>query len=312
MPRAGSLSAGSWAGLAASAAVWLRQRVAKAPVRPGAGDRNRGLSGAVLSALEFRRTFVLVPFAMISGLIAYAGLPSEPVRPALIAGMMLLLSLTGLLRHRPMVHIALLACFAWFGAALLPLHGALFGTAMLERPVFGTFTARVDEVISANAEERRIVVSALQPEDDTRPVRIRRARLLVPVDPPLAPGDTIRATVRLAPIPGPVLPGAYDGQFHSYFAGIGSYGTVTGTFDRVASGTAWDLTRTTETLRITIGARIDAVLEADSGAIPGPISWVIRVPSLMRHATSWLPLAWPTSTPFRGFISPSWRAASTS
>ncbi|MFD2649559.1 ComEC/Rec2 family competence protein [Devosia albogilva] len=252
----------------APAAAWLWQRLAKAPVLPGATSRHRGLSGAILFALEARRTFVLVPFAMVAGLIVYAGLPSEPMQPALMAGMMLLLSVAGLLRHRALVHIAVLACFAWFGAALLPLHGALFGTAMLERPAFGTFTAHVDEVISANAEERRIVVSALQPEADTRSVDIRRARLLVPPEPPLAPGDTIRATLRLAPIPGPVLPGSYDGQFHSYFAGIGAYGTVTGGFfERVASGTGWDATRATESLRLAIGARIDAVLDADAGAI---------------------------------------------
>ena len=267
MPRAGSLSAGAWVGHAAPVVAWLRQRAAPRPVLPGAIKRNAGLAGAIASALESRRTFVLVPFAMVAGLVVYAGLPTEPVHGVLIAGMAMLLSLAGLLRHRPLVHIAILASFAWLGGMLLPLHGALFGTTMLERPAFGSFTAQVDEVISANADERRIVVSGLQPGEDTRPVAIRRARLLVPPEPPLAPGDTIRATLRLAPIPGPVLPGAYDGQFHSYFSGIGAYGTVTGTFERVTTGPGWDLTRATESLRISIGARIDAVLDGDAGAI---------------------------------------------
>ena len=267
MPRAGSLSAGGWVGLAAAASARLRHKFARAPVLPGASRRNVGFSAAVVSALEARRTFVLVPFAVVTGLVVYAGLPGEPMQPVLAAGMLLLLSLAFQLRHRALVHIAVLACCVWFGALLLPLHSALFGTAMLERPTFGTFTAHVDEVISANAEERRIVVSALTPEGDTRPVHIRRARLLVLPEPLLAPGDTVRAALRLAPIPGPVLPGAYDGQFHSYFAGIGAYGTVIGTLEHLSAGSGWDPTRSVETLRMTIGGRIDAVLKDDVGAI---------------------------------------------
>ena len=50
---------------------------------------------------------------------------------------------------------------AWVGFCLLPVHGALFGTEMLTRPVYGTYQARVDEILSETPGEKRIVVSTI-------------------------------------------------------------------------------------------------------------------------------------------------------
>ena len=221
----------------------------------------------VRDAIASRRLFVLLPFAMIAGLIAYAALPFEPEHWALIGvALALVLSLI-LLWRSPALPLVSLAIASWAGFGLLPLHGAWFGTSMLVRPAYGLFEGRVDEIISATDEARRIVVSGLTPVADDRPVTITKARLVVPPDPPLAPGDIIRASMRLAPVPGPILPGAFDGQFHAYFTGIGAYGTVTGDFALVSTGTELDLTRAVEALRMAIGSRIDAVLDGSSAAI---------------------------------------------
>ena len=221
------------------------------------------LAGAVTS----RRLFVLLPFAMIAGLIVYAGLPFEPEGWALAGvGAAMALAIV-LLRQASMLPMFCVFAAAWLGFCLLPLHGTWFGTTMLARPAFGTYEARVDEVISATDEARRIVVSGITPVTGDRPVPITKARLMVPPQPPLAPGDIIRGKIRLAPVPGPILPGAFDSQFHAYFAGIGAYGNVTSEFSLVASGTAFDVTRAIESLRMAIGARIDAVLDGSSAAI---------------------------------------------
>ena len=214
-----------------------------------------------------RRLFVLLPFALIAGLVAYAGLPFEPEAWALGSLATGLLASLILLRQSAALPLASIMVAGWLGFCLLPLHGAWVGTSMQFRPAYGLYEGRVDEIISSTAEARRIVVSGLVPVADDRQLEVTRARLVVPPEPPLAPGDTIRASMRLAPVPGPILPGAFDSQFHAYFAGIGAYGTVTGDFALVSTGSALDATRAVEGLRMAIGSRIDAVLEGASAAI---------------------------------------------
>jgi competence protein ComEC len=251
------------------------ERTALLPVptnsRPWVSAKRNALAtigAAVDSAIAARRLFVLLPFAMIAGLTVYAQLPVEPQAWALASAGGATLLLLVLLRNSAVLPIAALVAAFWIGVSLLPIHGHWFGTSMLTRPVYGAFEARVDEIVSATAEARRIVVSGLTPTAGDRPVTIAKARLVVPPEPPLAPDDIIRATLRLAPVPGPILPGAYDGQFHSYFAGVGAYGTVTGgNFELVSTGSNLDITRGIETARMAIGVRIDAVLDDAAAAI---------------------------------------------
>lgn len=228
----------------------------------------RSLLDAAHSAFEARRLFVLLPFAAIAGQIFYVLLPYEP-HPAALIGVALVLAavMLGASRSTLALRCTVLALAFWAGAGLLPLHGAFFGTTMLRNPVYGVFTARVDEVLSATDEARRIVVSELVPVGHTRQPDIVKARLFVPGEPPLAPGDRIEANMRLAQVPGPVLPGSYDGQFHSYFSGIGAYGNANGALTVVAEGSNYDPTRAVESVRGTIGNRIDAVLGGASSAI---------------------------------------------
>jgi competence protein ComEC len=204
---------------------------------------------------------------MIAGLIVYAQLPVEPHSWALGGTAVAIVVLLALLWRSPMLPVATLAAAFWVGVCLLPLHGTWSGTVMLVRPAYGTYEGRVEEIVSATADARRIIVSGLVPVADDRPLAIGKARLVVPPEPPLAPGDVIRAKVRLAPVPGPILPGAYDGQFHSYFAGVGAYGIVTGEFALFSPGSTLDLARGVENLRMAIGTRIDAVLDGASAAI---------------------------------------------
>lgn len=204
---------------------------------------------------------------MIFGLAAYAELPFEPV-PAALLGVAAAFAAAVIATWRfPVLPAVALVCAFWMGFCLLPIHAGLFGTPMLAFPAFGEFEARVDMIISANADERRIVVSQLTPLGTTRSVAINRARLLVPAEPALEPGDTISGKLRLAPVPGPVLPGGYDGQFHSYFSGIGAYGSVIGDLAVAAPARGFDPGRVIEGMRYAIGARIDAVLDGDTAAI---------------------------------------------
>ncbi|MGB3336179.1 MAG: DUF4131 domain-containing protein, partial [Devosia sp.] len=185
-------------------------RAALPSIRPSLGPTNP--TARLTDVVIVRRLFVLLPSAMIAGLISYAALPMEPEPEALAAVGAALILLVALLWRSPALPLAGLLVAGWFGFCLLPLHGLWFGTAMLTRPAYGLYEGRVEEIVSATDESRRIIVSGLTPLADDRPVHLARARLVVPPQPPLAPGDVIRASIRLAPVPGPILPGAFDGQ----------------------------------------------------------------------------------------------------
>lgn len=228
------------------------------------------LGAAALGAADNRRLFVLLPFSLICGLILYAILFDEPGLPLLAGGAaaaFLLLVAAGLLRSLFRLRIAVQLAAFWFGFCLLPIHAALLGTPMLAFPAYGTYEALVDEVISAGDEQRRVLVSQIVALEGTRPVDIRRARLSLPAEPELRPGDRLRAALRLAPVPGPVLPGSHDGQFHSYFIGVGAYGSATGAVERIATGSDADLARLVQGLRSHIASRIDIALNGPSAAI---------------------------------------------
>ncbi|WP_127753073.1 ComEC/Rec2 family competence protein [Devosia sp. 1566] len=223
---------------------------------------------ALEAALAGRRVFVLLPFAAIAGLVSYAGLPFEPAGSALGAvGAAACLGACLALRNLAALRLAVLFAAFWGGFCLLPVHGALWGTGMLPFPLYGQYEAVIDEILSATQEDRRVVVSALRPLGEAPSAPINKARLLIPAEPPLQPGDTVRGQLRLAPVPGPVLPGAFDGQFHAYFAGIGAYGNATGAMTRVAEATDFNLGRSVEDLRRAVGARLDEQMEGASAAI---------------------------------------------
>lgn len=228
------------------------------------------LRNSYAQASEHRRHFVLLPFGLVCGLIVYAALPGEPGAPvfALGSAIVLLAMLWAIISHSlDGIRVAVYLVAIWCGFCLLPIHGLAFGTAMLRLPAYGAYAAQVDEVLSTDDAGRRIIVSAITPLEGARDVPVRRARLLVPIEPVLEPGDHIRANLRLTPVPGPVLPGSHDGQFHAYFSGIGAYGGVTSGLELVARGDETDLARRILALREHIGSRVDLFLEADSAAI---------------------------------------------
>lgn len=227
-----------------------------------------GLRQAAAKALEHRRLFLLLPYAMIAGLVVAFELPADP-QPLLlgtgaaVAVVVLALSRRSLAWSRA---AGLVAAF-WLGFCLLSLYGAWFGTQMLARPAYGTYEVRVDEVLTANSDGVRAIVSGVTPVDGARAVPVRRARLVVAGVPDLAPGDRIRGRVRFYPVPGPVVPNGFDTQFHAYFDGIGAYGSTIGKLERVSAGDAAAPERIVDGVRRAIAGRIDAALPQPAAGI---------------------------------------------
>ncbi len=236
--------------------VWFRKRVA------------RGFVASLTRALDERRFFVLLPFAMIAGLVVSFELPVEPQPIALAVGAVAIaLALAFSLRSIVRLRLLTLLAAIWTGLCLLPIHSVLFGTPMLMRPAYGAYQARVDEILSETATEKRVVVSSIAPTAGDRAIPVRRARLLVKGGPDLTPGDVIAGSFRFAPVPGPVFPGGFDTQFHSYFDGIGAYGNSIHppTIAVTASETAPE--HIVDAIRRGIADRIDAELAQPAAGV---------------------------------------------
>lgn len=153
--------------------------VALPPVPAGrVRARSTGFVTSARAAFEDRRLFVLLPFAAIAGLIAAASLPTEPQVALLVAvAVLLALVLVASLRSLAWTRVTVLLTAVWAGFCLLPIHGALLGTEMLVRPAYGTYQARVDEILSETQSEKRVILSAITPAADARALPVRRARV---------------------------------------------------------------------------------------------------------------------------------------
>ncbi len=229
--------------------------------------RSTGLADSARVALEERRGFVLLPFAAIAGLVVAASVPQEPAVSLLAIGWVVLALALAAARSVAAVRTTVILAAAWFGFSLLPLHGALLGTQMLVRPAYGTYQARVDEILSETLSEKRVIVSAITPVGEARALPIRRARLVVRAGPDLSPGDVIEGPFRFAPVPGPIYPGGFDTQFHAYFDGIGSYGSTTRSPAIVRAGSEATPEHVIDAVRRGISARIDASLGQPAAGI---------------------------------------------
>jgi competence protein ComEC len=240
----------------------------RAQLAPRPAQASRSLASSVRRALQERRLFVLLPFAIIGGLMISLTTTASP-EPLALATVAAAIGVALPLLSRSIRIIRLLTLLAafWLGFCLLPLHGMLFGTDMLHWPAYGHYEARVDAVLSTTGERQRLVVSGIEPAAGERELPIRRGRIVVDGGPRLAAGDIVRAPIRFYPVPGPVVPGGFDPQFHSYFDGIGAYGSSTGTVELVDGDTAPTAERMIETVRRGIGARIDAVLQQPAAGI---------------------------------------------
>lgn len=227
----------------------------------------REITEAFIIAFEARRLLVALPCLAIAGLICYRLLPYDP-HPAALGGVMaaLFAAIIVFRQHLNLLRLAVAGIGFWVGFSLLAVHGALFGTQMLVFPVFGTYEVVVDRVLSADENTTRLIISDIVPIDDARPVKIKRARLFVRDSLSVSRGDRVRGRMRLAKVPGPVVPGGFDSQFHGYFDGIGSFGNAIGQLEIIEMGGATP-GRFVEQMRQGIGQRIDAVLAQPSRGI---------------------------------------------
>lgn len=238
----------------------------------------------ILNAVQNRRLLILQPFALILGILLYRSTTFEPAYFAIIGVWIVASTALFVWRASPILFpVFALVCGVCFGFSLLPIHGGLYGTEMVYGSIYGEFSAQVDAIHSNDAERARIILSNLEPLDQTRLPDIRRARIIIPANQLPKVGDVVRANLRLYRVPGPVTPGGFDSQFHAYFDGIGAFGSATS--ELIVSSTSQKISfaRGIQDVRDFVGARIDlslsppisgiarALIVGDQGQVDGAI-----------------------------------------
>lgn len=229
-----------------------------------------GFGAEVFRQISNRRLLILQPFMLIFGILAYRATKFEPafLAMALIAILLVLGAVFSKSKQKQFwVFVSLLGF--WAGFLLLPIHGKLFGSNMIYGAFYGQFSATVDSIHSNDSERARIIISNIISVEGRNNPPLRRARILLPSDQLPDIGDVISAPMRLYRVPGPVVPGGYDSQFHAYFKGIGAYGSTTGNLDVINPAQTNSISRNIQELREFIGTRIDQ-------ALAPPISGIAR------------------------------------
>lgn len=238
------------------------------------GDRTVArpkIDGAVFA----RRRIVLVPFALILGICIYVGLPMEPpflLYPAV--ALVLFLCSVFAARHWVAQNVLLMSAFVAAGVALMASTAVLRGTPLLSYATAGTIEGQIVELEMRPGDDLRVVVRVGE-EVPTALQAVKSVRLTIDAkhyEPSLFPriGQNIAVRARFIPVPKPVYPGGYDPQFHSYFDGIGAYGSTLETIQVQATsdGFGWaNVQNLIFDIRYAIAARFTAAMAPRDAAI---------------------------------------------
>jgi len=219
-------------------------------------------------SIEERRLFIAIPFVMLFGIILYKTPQHEPTTFAIILlGVVLIAVLTFSFLRSEDIRLKFLLLPLFIGFSLLPIHGAIFGTKMLDRSVYGQYQARVEKILSNRDDGQRVIISNIIALQKWREVEIEKARLFIRKGEILTSGDIISGSIRFTPVPSPIVVGGYDGQFQSYFDSIGAYASTTKPPKIIGQAKRNPIRLFIDETRIEIAKRIDKILPMQSGSI---------------------------------------------
>jgi competence protein ComEC len=240
-----------------------------------AARRLRPLSAfADALAAEGDRQLLWLPVFFGTGIALYFTLTLEPRDGVGIVLTAAAAVLAVGLRRRPLwrgAAIALAVAAAGFAAAQQARRSD--GTPMLQRRIGSALIT--GRVIDIDLVERgwRVVIApdplpGLLPQEQPHRLRIH----IRPDSDPLAPGDRLRAQVRLYPPPAQVVPGGRDMQRELFFAGIGGVGYSFGGARRIESaGAAGGWREWLLRLRADMTRRINAALPGSTGGVASAV-----------------------------------------
>ena len=170
--------------------------------------------------------------AMAGGIAAWFALDrQEEWLLALAACAILALGALALWRGRPdRVHLqqaalAIALCLA-LGIILIWARSSMVGAPAIDRPMVGSFDARILDRIEQPAEGRVRLVLALRMPETGEAVRVRVNLAEEMDDPAFDEGAVLRLRARLMPPASPMFPGGYDFARTAWFQGLVATGSV--------------------------------------------------------------------------------------
>ena len=233
---------------------------------PGPLERlRRSAAVALRTELDFATPFLLSPLVFGLGAVVYFLAPREPDGLALAILCAVTLGAAAWTRER--ARAIWTVCFLLAaGLAAGKLRTTVLDTPALGWPSVGILQGTVEWTETrANGSVRytvRVRDFDGRGAPDLRRVRVSNAR----GGPVLAPGDGLRARVRLMPPAGPVVPGGYDFGFFGWFQGRGAAGFTLGAVERAGptfDGVGIEIAR----WRFGIGQRIDSAMDRETGPL---------------------------------------------
>lgn len=239
-------------------------------------DLSRGLAALerFLSQAGFDRgPWLTVAFG--TGIIAWFGLPS-PGWWIGFCGLLCALAVASFApraRRQAYPHvlraILILPLLIAAGCLAVWARSAVVGELPLERPIAGTFTAKVLDIQPQPALERDRLILAMREPGSGRAIKVRVNIPGAGIASRVNVGDLVRINARLMPPAPPMLPGAYNFARTAWFSGLAGSGTATGevqVIERGAPGGGW-----LSGLRRRLSAHIRTRIGKDGAGIAGAL-----------------------------------------
>ncbi|MDQ0327301.1 competence protein ComEC [Rhodopseudomonas julia] len=186
------------------------------------------LRDQVAHDFEERRGFLFLAVGFSCGAATYFILPREPLLSALLlaTGTAVFAAFLAWRRGGGAYPLVLVACFL-AGMSAGKLRVESLRAPMVEHPLSGQLTGRVVAVETRAERTPRVVLDQVSIERLPAEETPHKIRLTLRTDlPPL--GARVEGSARLAPLPGPAMPGGYDPARAAFFDGIGASGFVFG------------------------------------------------------------------------------------
>jgi competence protein ComEC len=224
-----------------------------------------------LFAAQEGRIFLWSPVFLIAGIWGYFNLTQEPSGLAIIGLAALAAGLFYLGRR---FTLALLIAIVFLGFALAKFREHLVATPLLRATVVESDIAGYVADADNRGGKRRVLVieleSATNIPDGEMPVRVRVTTFHAPT---ALIGDFVQMRARLAPLPMPTAPGAFDYGRDLYFQSIGAMGTSKSEprIDLKKVPYRFVIRRFFHGLRSAMGERITAVIPGPLGAFANAI-----------------------------------------
>jgi competence protein ComEC len=223
---------------------------------------------AALFAAEADRWPLFIPVVFGSGIAGWFMLPAVGERQALVlAG--LAVSVAGLLlegRARRIVLAAGLLLSA--GVVAAEVRSLMVAGPRLYHRVAGIPVEAMVERVEIRSGGERARLWLRRPETARDPSSLVTISLRGEVPDFVRPGARVRVMASLGPVPGPVLPGAYDAARRAFFDGVGATGRATGPPRLLAAAEGQRFAE----LRQRLSRRIQTLVPGEAGAVAVALS----------------------------------------